>query len=217
MKTATRGVFVLRDGELTEKDGPSVENLREDMRKLPGDYVTKEAADGDRVHIDDEDHVRETIIIDRQAAEAKEEAGGEKADINKEAPNLGESEAHTTIPLNQRRVDNVRFRAVWGLITGAQQLWKEGQLWEHKLEHHHLWFPEDNVNNYELRPGNAPAPNLRPKHMERIELFVDPLNPPESVRWQLEMRGVDTQDLWMTFKTMRESLAQNVPEVEEMQ
>ncbi len=144
IKSSTRGVFVLRDGKLTPKSGPSVELLNPEMRKLPGDFVTKEVADGERVHVDDEEHVRETIVIDRQAEETKAEEG-EKADINKEAPGIGEADLSARIPLNRSRVNDVRFRAVWGLITGAQARWKAGEAWEYFLDPHHLWFEEDNI------------------------------------------------------------------------
>jgi hypothetical protein len=50
----------------------------------------------------------------------------------------------------------------------------------------HLWFPENNVNHYELREGNPPGDSQRPKHMRRFRIEIDILCIPESIQKLLD-------------------------------
>lgn len=165
-----------RDGKASPK------LLREDLRVLPGETVTHEWQDGDRIHEEDPDYVAQTILEDRQIAQDKQEAGfsgldheGQLADMAKQIDDAPIVEA---VPINQKRVDAARFRAIANLTLSAEGLAKKGEPYLHLMEVQHLWFPGDDVNKYELRPGNPPADSERPDHLYAIDLVVDPLHWP---------------------------------------
>ena len=46
----------------------------------------------------------------------------------------------------------------------------------------HLWFPDDNILNAELRHGNPPSESGRPKHLKRKNLVIHPWEPDQHVK-----------------------------------
>jgi len=69
--------------------------------------------------------------------------------------------------LTQAQVDKVRTRVVVACLISAVEQGKR------KLPVKHLWFPEARDTRYELRAGNAPADQDRPKHLRRLHLAID--------------------------------------------
>lgn len=149
--------------------------LREDLRKLPSDYVTDEIEDIDRVHELDPDHVVESLVEERSLAEQKTEEQ-RKTRVSR----LLEDVPHDRpIKLTQPRVDWVRLRVLSAVLGTLAEQAAAGRRPDFGVRH--LWFPEDNVNHYELRRGNPPSPSDRPKHMKNIDLVIDVLCPPQSI------------------------------------
>ena len=141
--------------------------LREDLRQLPEDSVTDDIEDADRVHALDPDHVRDAVAIDKQRADQAEKVPDE------EKPQ-GVPEWK---PVRQDFVDMIILSVTKTLLDRAVLNLKRGQ--EHGLQHYHLWFPENDIRIYGLRPGNPPPNIERPEHLKNIDLVVDPteLNP----------------------------------------
>jgi len=146
----------------------SVELLPEHLRKLPGELVTKEKADPDKAHAIDAPHVVESIIHDR--AEEIKKADDKPVD----KPILRAAKPGEYVPLSQQQIDIVRMRVLSSLIDQFIK-WAGGDKTVDREDFgvRYLWFPDNNVNNYELRDGNPPSDTDRPKHMRRFELVCD--------------------------------------------
>lgn len=168
-----------KDGTWAEgKASPKL--LREDLRELPGDYVATDTDDPDRIHELDAPHIVEAIAHDRHREEQDESEGAalEKVPF----PGPGES-----APLNQWLIDIVRFRIFSTLVESLFNQYASGG--DPDVDPRHVWFPENNVNHYHLRPGPPPPDVERPKHLRNWKLAVDPFAPPESVAAYLQARG----------------------------
>ncbi len=134
----------------------------ERLRKLPGDYVTKDINDPVRAHESDEDYIVSNIVDDRRAAE-------KNPGVPKE----------TVLPvyltedkkLSANKIDEVRLRVMLAFADTQKRIIREGG--EPDKRPKHVWFPEDNVNAYELRTGNAPADGERPAHLRGYDLHMD--------------------------------------------
>jgi len=198
-----RGVWKLTDGQMVPAEKRSVENLPEHLRVLPADLVTKDEGDEDRIHETDAPHIVDAL---REEYDKRQQPEAEKVRTQDAMRRLGADTVGERVPLRQDRVDLVRARAFCGLITGASQLAKLGRDYGLKLVIHHLWFPEDNVNEYELRVGNPPPDNERPKHLRRLVLWIDPLNPPETLIQQLNTAGVSSKEIKFLTQGLAASL-----------
>ena len=63
--------------------------------------------------------------------------------------------------LSQRLVDGVKWRVCETLLQTYLDILGEGDDVDFDKVFH-LWFPDDNINHYELRDGNPPADQDRP-------------------------------------------------------
>ena len=177
-----------------KEDGTWVEGksspllLREDLRKLPGELVTThEIEHEDKIHPDDAPHIV-GALTEEYIKKANGE-GEEKPDPAKEVKKLKCAQPGEVVPLSQWEVDVVRMRVIASLINGALDTASRGK--SPDLSVKHLWFEEDNVNNYQLRKGNPPAVQDRPRHMRRVAIEVDVFHPPKSIVDLLKKNGVD--------------------------
>jgi hypothetical protein len=141
--------------------------LTEQMRKLPGDYVTDEVAVEDRVHELDDPHTVSTIVSER----LEEELGiaQPKEEEKKVCPPVNPDPRANT--LNQLRVDEIRLRVMKAVSQTQMNNMIKGRT--HNLDVRHLWFPKNDIREYELRFGNPPSDSSRPKHMRGLELHID--------------------------------------------
>lgn len=159
---AERYAIILdKQGNPVRKEGKAApELLRSDLRRLPGDLVTKEVGDGEKIHELDEEHTRLALIqehdkkLQGKEPEQEEEAGAPAALRDEERL------------LTQERIDIIRLRVMRAIAKNAQTP-------EEKLALRHVWFPRNDINAYSLRDGNAPGDADRPKHLRRFKLEID--------------------------------------------
>lgn len=156
----------------------------EHMRGLPADWTTREIAEGDKIHEYDPPHIIKGLMQDQAKAQEKTKTdlvGALKTLSDAVAP-VGES-----VPLNQSRIDVVRFRVIRARVTRLfQSPSPEKALADLKVDY--LFFPENNVNKYELRPKHK-MPYPLPKHLRGLKLEVDIYNWPASVLDALKQIG----------------------------
>lgn len=149
------------------KDRASPELLSPALRKLPGELVTKELEDPDKAHPSDAPHVIGQLIEDHIERETKPDT----PPPNRQASRF--AMAGERVRLSQREIDFVRMRVISVLIE-AYLVWLNGRdTHDSPVAVHYLWFPEDNVNHYELRDGNPPSDADRPKHLRGFRLECD--------------------------------------------
>ena len=172
------------DSEGRRKDTKSVKLLPPHLRMLPGDLVAKDLADPDRAFETDAPHVIEDIVHTK--------AEEIKAEDAKPAPKkpLDCAMPGEVVPLRQFEIDVVRMRVIGVLIDNYLEWIKDGEPSD-GADHgvRYLWFPEDNVNRYELREGNPPSDTDRPKHMRGFRLECDIESIPEGVHKLLREYG----------------------------
>lgn len=184
-----RKIYVLKGGQFVEKERPAPALLPPELRSLPGEYVTKDTGDPDKLHPLDTEfpHIVDSVVHEKQVAER--EAQKEKAprdDGLKRAP-VGE-----VVPLRQDFIDVERWFAIKGIVKSQLTALQEGLITEPDITTiRHLWFPEDNVNNILLRVGRPPSDSQRPKHMRGFDIAVDLLSIPPSIVDEMWSRGID--------------------------
>lgn len=143
--------------------------LREDLRRLPKELLTDEIEDGDKVHELDPEYVRDEVALDAY----------EKA-VNppepEEEPEVGVPEWK---PVRQDFVDMIILRVMKALLESAMARIERGA--HHGLKVYHLWFPRNDIREYELRPGNPPGDAERPEHLKHAHIVVDPFAIPERI------------------------------------
>lgn len=91
--------------------------------------------------------------------------------------------------LEQREVDEVRFRVL---------LWLARDVLRHKRKRadvplRHMWWGTPNLDEYELRMGNAPADIERPRHLKRLDLAIDVMDMPARVAHCMRPGGIADQ------------------------
>jgi hypothetical protein len=165
--------------------------LREDLRKLPSEWVTDEVQDGSRIHEDDPEHVREALVDDLVEAERSDNPVPNAVEAVLQLADAPLSER--VVPLSQWRIDAVRLRVIFALIENARVRAKKGKTVN--LEVRHLRFPTNNIHGYELRPGPPPAPSKLHPHERGFKLWVDPFNWPPDLTEALKKAGVDIPNL----------------------
>lgn len=169
------------------RDGAAApQHLPDELRRLPGEIVTKDVDDPDKAHEIDAPHVVNTIAKDFVKAQVKEERDDTPQKVAKKlwAPGPGER-----APVRQWFVDVARMRVIAALVNRAVDSVNQGVMPD--LTPCHLWFETNNVNAYCLRMGNPPPPKERPKHLKNIDLVVDVMSPPQSIVDILKRKGVD--------------------------
>jgi hypothetical protein len=158
-----------RDGAATPR------LLPDDLRKLPGELVTKDVDDEAKAHELDAPHVVRGIVKDfAKAQEAPKDDTPQKVAKKLWAPGPGER-----APVRQWFVDVVKMRVIATLVNRAVDDFNAGI--DPDISVKHLWFETNNVNAYELRKGNPPPRKERPRHLRDIDLVVDIQDPPKSM------------------------------------
>ena len=145
----------------------------DNMKGLPEELVGTNMADPDKIDVLDAPHVVDGIVDDYM----------EKQDAP-EKKKLRCAQPGEYVPLSQWEIDCVRMRVIKVSVDRYIEEAKAGLTpnWGVK----HLWFPENNVNHYELRDGNPPGDNQRPKHMRRFRIEIDILCIPETIQELLD-------------------------------
>lgn len=179
-----RSKQVLRNGKW-EEGSASPELLRDDLRSLPGEYVTKDIAEPNKIHELDPQHVVNQILDDKVTGKDSSKLDDKEKPRD---PEFDEVPPGQTRELYQKGVDVVRLRVLKSLVERQILRLKRGaNLVDLKVRH--LWFPENNLNHYELRTGNPPPDSERPKHMRGFRLELDVLHLPQSIVDYCEARG----------------------------
>lgn len=173
----------------------------EHLRKLPANYVTKDIADPDKIHELDVPHIVDALTEEQE----KRDLEGSKTETMADAlPKLKCAQPGETVPLSQWEIDVVRMRVIKARVDHMVFM-KMNHNVAPDLKTKHLWFPEDNVNIYELREGNPPADKDRPKHMRGLRLEIDVENLPPRIVDALAERGVVIEDVQEIMKNTKYS------------
>ena len=176
---------VLKDGAWVDGKAEP-EGLPEHLRILPGDVVSKDVDDPNRVHQLDAPHIVSSLAKEhhnKQLAGKKKTAG--KVLKKLRAPGPGE-----IAPVTQWYVDVTKMRVIQQMAGLAVAQYEKGL--RPDLESPvYLWFPTPNVNQYEIRKGVPPIKRLRPKWLRDIDLRLDLLDPPRSIVDVLKRQGID--------------------------
>ncbi len=164
------------------KAGPK--HVPKHLRHLPSDHVTHEVADAERVHALDDPHIVESV-----SKELHDKERGTYVDHDAKPEALGVSGTGDKT-LSQGKIDEVRLRVIRAYAQTNVKWIAEGGEPDKKPKH--LWFPGNDVNVYEMREGNAPADQDRPKHLRGYKLHVDiwSLELPDTVVSRLEEQAL---------------------------
>lgn len=156
--------------------------LREDLRKLPGNFITNDEGDESKIHELDPPHVVAALASEQQAAEEAEAEPDKKEPRYRSLVTLGQKTKFTGISKDkvQFEVDLIRMRIIQSLIGRALANGKLGLPAD--LEVKYVWFPTNNLNHYEMRQGNPPSRHSRPGYLRGIDLELDVLEPPKRMR-----------------------------------
>lgn len=185
-----RGAWTYKDGKLVEKDKAAPELLREDLRKLPSDMVTKDADDEQRIHAEDPPHIQKALT--------KEARHRETGFVNPfdpaNAPRGPELEGDHR--LEQWKVDLVALKVKRAWANTQKLMIRMGRPADRGVKW--LWFPRDDIRAYEMRDGNPPPDSLRPKRLRGLNLVVDinDTSIPETLFEILKKRQIEVDALW---------------------
>lgn len=168
-----------------------------ELAKLPSEWVTKDEADNTKIHALDPEHIRGAIIEEKTRANV----GGNPTpnDVQKK---YRCAKRHENVELDQLQIDFVRMRVLHSVLNTYVDRAKRNE--DPKVEIKHIWFPKNNVNNYELKSGLPPVDKDRPKHLRGWKLEIDVFNWPERIVDILKDNGITppTKDelLWTLNK-----------------
>lgn len=186
------------DGETKTIESDSVELLREDLRELPGELVTKDTGDPVKIHELDDPHIVDDLKVDYDKLNSDVHLTDE--DRIKRISEAVKSmlKMVNEYQVNPTTVDIVRFRICRSITASAAEAMEDGVSYEvidAKLtERKYVWFPKNNPDLYELRYGNPP-PNLkRPGHLKNIDLHIDVFNMPERILDCLRAGNIELPD-----------------------
>lgn len=133
--------------------------LPPELRELPGDLVTKEAEEEDKVHPLDPEHIRLNLkdeYFEKQQAESAPEPEKPLAEWR---------------PVKQEFVDLIILNVLAACIETASNRLSRGEPMGAIVKH--LRFPRNDITEYMLRDGNPPADSERHPHERGIDLVVD--------------------------------------------
>lgn len=187
-----RQVFNPKTGLWTEGRAEP-ELLPEDQRSLPEEILTKDIDDPDRVYRTDVPHIRNAIAEDHFFEGVKQELH-KPDDIESAMKQLADAPIGEVVPLSQERIDVVRMKHCYSLLTKIVDAMEKGLLVD-KHVYQHVWFPENNVNHRAIRDGLPPPDSERPKHLRGFDLVVDPLSWPKSVVGKFAAAGFQIPDI----------------------
>ena len=147
-----------------------LENLPQEIRNLPEDLIATDLADPEKIHKYDAPHIIDELSEDYIKAQ----------ETPKEIKKLKCAQVGEYVPLSQWEIDVVRMRVIKNTVDSMMTWAERGVTPDYTVNH--LWFPENNVNHYELRKGNPPSNSDRPKHLHGFSIEVDVLCIPERVQ-----------------------------------
>lgn len=151
------------------------EHLRKELRELPGNFITKDTGDPDKIHELDDPHIVRNLA--REQAIAQLDSNEEDLDSL-----LGRAPIGEVVPLKQRFIDAERFFVWKGVIQGQlRDIGDRIRLAPDIEVMHWLYFEEDNVNKYLVKEGLPPPDSELPKHMRGFQVVVDILAPPQRI------------------------------------
>jgi len=112
------------------------------------------------------------------------------ARIMQEANRLERIKNRRIEPITRKNLEQARIRVTYAcLITAVRDGNKKPPV-------RHLWFEEDNANNYRLRAGNPPADVDRPEFLRGMHLVIDlgsiPIEVWDSVKAKLRAERTGT-------------------------
>jgi len=202
MVTRKKIVFGKDGKKVYEGERAAPENLREDLRKMPGEYVTKDTSDPDKIHELDDPHVVEQYVADFERSQ--EEAEKPKDPI-KSVRDAIKSNWNTEV-FDQKNIDWCRFNICYNLLCGAIKMHEAGEYDpDHMTKIRHVWFPKPGYDEILMKEGNAPSDSDRPKHLKGKELYIDPLNWPKRCKKWLSANGWDVPNLQAMYMTTRQT------------
>ena len=152
------------------------------FRHLPGEVVTHDCGDRDRVHKNDPAHVVRPLLREF----AKRLAANEHP--------VTRAQAFIRVHFDQRANDPYRFG---NLDQEVVDLWKARTIlaWARRAappdEPRHLWFPNATGWRVELKKGPPPPNGDRPKALRNLNLEIHVLDWPARMRDMLQSIGVD--------------------------
>lgn len=186
---------VYRDGKW-QQGSAAPEHLREDLRVLPSELVTKDEENANAVHVLDAEHIRDSIVDDWAKGKL-----GEDPDKEERRQRAKDAGANKLPPVgvswpfhreergkNQHYIDTYKKIAAKNLLQQISHRIETGTLRENEPTVWHMWFPTDDVNNHAIRMGNPPADQDRPKYLRGLNLVIDlndyvgPIEKPEESR-----------------------------------
>ncbi len=195
-----------RDGNRSERDKATPELLREDLRELPSEFVTKDIGDPDKIHELDAPHVQEQIWDDRI---------DELVNDDKESPVDAKLEGlppdHEYIPLESVSKERLQWWVDLEKMGTMKALLDSVAAGTVDLDcHFHLWFPKlgpehgslagkREYHNQMIRKGAAPPDWSRPKELKGLDLDITLDRVPDSIRTALSEAGHSLSDfdkLW---------------------
>jgi hypothetical protein len=166
----------------------------EHLKHLPSELVTDDIEDPDKIYKTDAPHIIQAITQDTVDERKRKEQGiqtpQQEQQQKAQAAGVGTVKKLTSFPSGRRQfqVDLVRLRIISSLVD--RYIAEVKALVEPKIKPKHIWFPEDNLNRYELRDGNAPSDSHRPQWLQRMRLEIDIHNIPQTIQDYLEKEKV---------------------------
>lgn len=170
------------------------------MRDKPGELLTREIEEGDKIHEEDPQHIVDSILDDWEAQDKpKPKMDPGRMEILRKL-SLDRAEKHLRLSdlgeeRRQLEIDIVRMRILFTLVDTYVKQMEEG-LDVDPDEVHHVWFPSNQLGVYELRKGPAGHHSNRPKWLKGMELELDLNNPPRRGMDLLKEAGVDIEKRW---------------------
>lgn len=172
-------IVIGEDGKAKTKAAPDL--LPEELRKLPGELVTKDVDDPGRVHALDPEHVRESLVFEARESSGEAVWSGESEEPPPPDAKAPESDREARRNNPQLAVDIVRLRILRAWAESEAAVIERGGRAD--MHFKYVWFPDPgNFDRYAWRDpakGDPPLPcdSQRPPHLRGLDLVVDLGNP----------------------------------------
>lgn len=167
-----------------EPKGKAATLLPEIQRDLPGELITKDEADVDRVHPLDPPHIKSALVYEHQK---KLDPKAEKED--EAVKKLTCAQPGEKVPLSQHEIDVIRCRVIYTWINRELSKAACGEKVDTEIKH--LYFPEpDNVNSYALRKGRPRDWEKSYRHQKHLDTVVDIFELPPRIKDFLAAKGI---------------------------
>jgi hypothetical protein len=155
------------------------------LRKLPGELVTHDAGDKERIHRQDPWHVQSGL---------KKEAAKRLVGY---VPPIVRCQTAVRAIFDKLQQDPFRFH---NLDQELVDLWRARTIlaWAQKLDidtdQYHLWFEKPSGHSAELRRGHPPPRGERPNHLKNLNLELHVLDWPARMRDIVRGVGINPED-----------------------